>query len=171
MTLVTLRAAREDDVRALARLGADSFTETFGHLYQPQDLALFLANHSEESWRAELDDEGFAVLVAEAADGSLAGYAKVGPPKLPFEPRGVAIELRQFYLLKPWHGRGIADDMMRWVIYEAERRGADDLYLSVFTENHRARRFYERWGFEAEGRYAFMVGGHADEDVVMRKRL
>ena len=171
MTLVTLRGARTDDVAALSRLGADSFTETFGHLYQPHDLALFLENHSEASWQAELDDGEFAILVAEAADGSLAGYAKVGPPKLPFEPRGKAAELRQFYLLKPWHGQGIADDMMRWVIDEAERRGADDLYLSVFTENHRARRFYERWGFEAEGRYAFMVGGHADEDIVMRKSL
>ncbi len=35
----------------------------------------------------------------------------------------------------------------------------------------RARRFYERWGFIAEGRYAFMVGNHADEDVVMRRPL
>lgn len=171
MTLVTLRAAHAGDIAALARLGADSFTETFGHLYQPHDLAAFLASHSEDSWRAELDDTDFSVLVAEAADASLAGYAKVGPPKLPFEPRGMAVELRQLYLLKPWHGKGIADDMMRWVIDEAERRGGDDLYLSVFTENHRARRFYERWGFVAEGRYAFMVGGHADEDIVMRRGL
>ena len=65
------------------------------------------------------------------------------------------------------------------------RRGADglgrstapasaaptDLFLSVFTDNHRARRFYERYGFEAEGTYAFMVGTHADEDIVMRLTL
>jgi RimJ/RimL family protein N-acetyltransferase len=49
--------------------------------------------------------------------------------------------------------------------------GADNLYLSVFTENHRARRFYEKYGFEPEGTYAFMVGTHADEDVVMRLKL
>ena len=41
---------------------------------------------------------------------------------------------------------------------------------AAISEN-RARKFYERWGFVAEGRYAFMVGSHADEDVVMRRPL
>jgi GNAT superfamily N-acetyltransferase len=167
---VGFRLAGTDDAPALSKLGAETFTETFGHLYQPSDLDLFLQNHSEEQWSADLSDPAFKVLVVEA-DGAAIGYAKVGPPHLPFEPRGVAVELRAFYLLQPWHGQGIADRMMQWVIDEAERRGGDDLYLSVFVENHRARKFYERWGFVAEGRYAFMVGTHADEDVVMRRPL
>lgn len=167
----TFRVAGIDDAPALSRLGADTFTETFGHLYQPSDLAEFLTTHDEQHWRQELADPEFAVLIVESADGEAIGYAKLGPPHLPFEPRGVAIEIRQFYLLEPWQGRGLADRMMQWAIDEAERRGGDDLYLSVFTENHRARKFYERWGFTAEGRYAFMVGSHADEDVVMRRPL
>lgn len=168
---VAFRLAGTDDAPALSRLGAETFTETFGHLYQPADLAAFLTNHGEEEWRRELADPDFAVLIAENDDGEAIGYAKVGPPHLPFEPRGTAVELRQFYLLEPWQGRGLADQMMQWVIDEAERRGGDDLYLSVFIDNHRARKFYERWGFVAEGRYAFMVGDHADEDVVMRRPL
>lgn len=165
------RRAEAEDAPALSHLGAETFTETFGHLYQPADLALFLVNHGEDHWRQELDDPEFAVLIVESEEGEAIGYAKVGPPHLPFEPRGTAVELRQFYLLEPWQGRGLADQMMQWVIDEAERRGGDDLYLSVFVDNHRARKFYERWGFIAEGRYAFMVGGHADEDVVMRRSL
>ena len=168
---VAFRLAGTEDAPALSRLGAETFTETFVHLYQPADLAAFLTNHGEEEWRRELDDPDFAVLIAENDDGEAVGYAKVGPPHLPFEPRGTAVELRQFYLLEPWQGRGLAGQMMQWVIDEAERRGGDDLYLSVFIDNHRARKFYERWGFVAEGRYAFMVGGHADEDVVMRRPL
>ena len=164
------RLAGTDDAPALSRLGADTFTETFGHLYQPADLAAFLLTHGEEEWRKELADPEFAVLIVED-DGEAIGYAKVGPPHLPFEPRGTAVELRQFYLLEPWQGRGLADRMMQWVIDEAERRGGDDLYLSVFVDNDRARKFSQRWGFVAEGRYAFMVGGHADEDVVMRRPL
>ena len=168
---VAFRLAGTDDAPALARLGAETFTETFGHLYEPGDLAAFLVNHHEFNWRQELADPEFAVLIVEDEDNQAIGYAKVGPPHLPFEPRGTAVELRQFYLLEPWQGRGLADQMMQWVIDEAERRGGNDLYLSVFIDNHRARKFYERWGFVAEGRYAFMVGNHADEDVVMRRPL
>ena len=164
------RLAGTDDAPALSKLGAETFTETFGHLYAPSDLALFLVNHGEEQWRQELADPEFAVLLVEA-EGEAIGYAKIGPPHLPFEPRGVAVELRQFYLVKAWQGHGLADEMMKWVIDEAEQRRGDDLYLSVFVDNHRARKFYERWGFVAEGRYAFMVGSHADEDIVMRRPL
>ena len=168
---VTFRMAGTDDAPALSKLGAETFTETFGHLYDPSDLATFLLNHDEANWRQELADPEFAVLLAIDEQGNEVGYAKVGPPHLPFEPRGVGVELRQFYLLAPFHGQGLADQMMQWVIDEAEKRGGDHLYLSVFTENHKARRFYERWGFVAEGRYAFMVGNHADEDIVMRRPL
>lgn len=167
---VTYRIATPEDAAPMAELGRRSFTETFGHLYSPENLAAFLVNHSEEKWAAELADPAFAVRVAEE-DGRLAGYAKLGPPTLPFEPQGASIELRQFYVLSPWHGRGVARALMDWVLAEAKARGADDLYLSVFVDNHRARRFYARYGFEYVGLYAFMVGSHADEDHVMRLSL
>ena len=40
--MIHFRDAEPDDAPALARLGARSFLETFGHLYDPADLALFL---------------------------------------------------------------------------------------------------------------------------------
>jgi RimJ/RimL family protein N-acetyltransferase len=57
------------------------------------------------------------------------------------------------------------------VLDEARRRGALDLYLTVYVDNHRARRFYEGYGFEFVGPYTFMVGNHADEDHIMRLAL
>ncbi len=167
---VAFRTAGPADAAALSELGARSFTETFGHLYSPENLSAFLATHSEERWQRELSDSAFAVRLGES-DGQAVAYAKLGPPTLPFEPGGKPIELRQFYILKPCHGVGAAAEMMQWVLDEARRRDADELYLSVFVDNHRARRFYERYGFEPVGRYDFMVGTHADEDIVMRLAL
>jgi len=167
---VVYRIATAHDAEALAQLGAHTFTDTFGHLYQPADLEVFLQNHSAANWTKELSDPAFEVRVAER-DGQLVGYVKLGPPHLPFEPRGEAAELRQLYVLEEVKGQGIAHELMNWVIERARDRRADHLYLSVFTENHRARRFYEKFGFEPEGTYAFMVGNHADEDIVMRLKL
>ena len=164
------RLATADDAEALAELGVRTFTDTFGHLYQPGDLEIFLQNHSPENWDKELSDPAFEVCVAEQG-GTLVGYVKLGPPHLPFEPRGEAAELRQLYVVEEVKGQGVADALIQWVIERARDLGADNLYLSVFTENHRARRFYEKYGFEPEGTYAFMVGTHADEDVVMRLKL
>lgn len=168
--MIHFRDATPEDAPALARLGARSFFETFGHLYDPADLALFLQSHAVSEWVKQLADPEFAVRVGEA-DGQLAAYAKVGPPSLPFEPRGHSTEIRQFYILKPWHGTGASKTLMEWALAEARKRGAEHLYLSVFTDNHRARRFYARYGFVEEGPYKFMVGNHADEDIVMRLDL
>ncbi|HEX8214879.1 MAG TPA: GNAT family N-acetyltransferase [Allosphingosinicella sp.] len=169
MTLV-YRNAGPADAAAMAALGRRTFTDTFGHLYKPEDLAVFLLSHNKEGWARELADPAFAVRVAEAEGGPVA-YAKLGPPSLPFEPKGHPIELRQFYVLQPWQGAGVATALMDWAIAEAGARGADELYLSVFTDNHRARRFYDRYGFTFVQTYAFMVGSHADEDHILRLDL
>ena len=168
--MIIYRDATADDAAILARLGADSFTATFGHLYAPDDLSLFLQNHSPAAWAAELANPAFAVRIVEA-DGAAIGYAKLGPPQLPFTPSGTPAELRQLYVLAPWHGAGVAAALMDWIVAPARERGADEVFLSVFTDNARARRFYERRGFEPVGTYHFMVGTHADEDIVMRLAL
>lgn len=168
--MISYRDAGPPDAARMAALGRLTFTQTFGHLYKPEDLALFLETHSEDRWIAELEDPAFAVRVVED-DGEAIGYAKLGPPSLPFEPRAASIELRQFYVLKPWQGAGVAQELMQWALSQARRRGAKEMYLSVFVDNHRARRFYERYGFQFVAPYAFMVGSHADEDHILRAVL
>jgi ribosomal protein S18 acetylase RimI-like enzyme len=167
---VDLRTPTPADAETIAALMADCFTATFGQLYDPADLADFLDGLTLERWRAELADPAFAFLLAEA-DGVAVGFAKMGPHSLPVEPAGPMIELRQLYLLGSQQGSGLAARMMDRVIAIARERGAGELFLSVYVDNHRARRFYERYGFQAIGVYTFMVGNHADEDHLMRLAL
>ena len=167
---IAYRDATPDDSARLAQLFSDIFTDTFGDLYDPADLAAFLSAHRAPHWADQLRDPAFAVRLAEAA-GSAAGYAKLGPLRLPVEPALPAVELRQLYVGKPWRGAGIAAALMDWTIAEARARGAGELYLSVFTQNPRAQRFYRRYAFEEVGPYQFMVGNQADEDVIMRLAL
>ena len=164
---VSYRDATLADAGALRQLFAETFVETFGHLYRPDDLREFLGGNSQEKWEANLSDPEVAICVAEA-DEQLAGFVELAPKKLPYETGALAIELRRLYLRSNARGRGIADELMRWALKEAAARGAEEVVLSVYVDNHRARRFYERYGFEAVGRYDFMVGSHADEDLILR---
>ena len=168
---ISFQTATAGDAAILAALFRQGFCDTFAHLYRPEDLADFLAQHGEDRWSEQLADPAFAVFVAEEEGGSAAGFAKIGPVRLPVTTTAAAVELSQFYVLGPWQGRGVASELMDLVFAEVRRRGAEELYLSVFTENDRARRFYARYGFEEVGPYRFMVGSHADEDIIMRLKL
>jgi GNAT superfamily N-acetyltransferase len=164
------RDGTEADVAAIDRVFRASFCETFVHLYSARDLETFLGKFTAEAWRSEIADERVTFRLAEVG-GETIGFAKLGPLTLPVETAAPAVELRQIYILESFHGTGIGRDLMDWAIGEAKRRGAKEMFLTVYTDNHRARRVYERYGFEVIGPYAFMVGEQADEDVIMRKSL
>jgi GNAT superfamily N-acetyltransferase len=164
------RDARPDDAATLDRIFDTSFCDTFAHLYRAEDLDAFLSSFGLADWERQLRDTSYAFRIGEV-DGEPVGYVKLGPLKLPVDTDRPAILLDQLYILKDHHGVGIAHALMDWALDEARRRGAEEMYLTVYVDNHRARRFYDRYGFEPVGRYDFMVGSHADEDIIMRKTL
>lgn len=167
---VTYRDAVVADAGIVATLARDTFVATFGPLYSPANLDRFLATHTAATW-AEVLAGTTEVRLAEA-DGAAIGYARLDAPSLPFDPGSrAAVELRQLYVDARWHGGGVAAVLMDWTIAAARRRGAQDLWLSVFTANVRARRFYARYGFVEVMPYAFMVGDHEDEDIICRLAL
>lgn len=167
---VAYRDGRPGDGPALSGLFCESFAATFGHLYAEADLAAFLCKMDADAFAGELASDAYAFRLAEA-DGRVAGYAKLGPNDLPGAAPERTLELYQLYLRARWHGTGVAQCLMDWVIGEARRRGASHLQLSVFVDNHRARRFYQKYGFAEVGQYVFMVGTHEDDDRIMRLEL
>lgn len=168
---VTYRDAVVADAARVTVLARDTFVATFGALYSPANLDLFLARHTDARYAAALADRHEALRLAEA-DGEAIGFARLRPPTLPFDPGGRhALELGQLYVREAWHGGGVATVLMDWTLAEARARGADDLWLSVYVDNQRARRFYARYGFVEVMPYAFMVGDHADEDIICRLAL
>jgi GNAT superfamily N-acetyltransferase len=167
---VAYRDAGPADAAAVDTLFDTVFREAFGHLYRPEDLDAFLSRLDLENWATLLGDPACSFRIAEA-DGSPAAYVKLGPLNLPVETTQPALLLEQLYVLRGLHGTGVAAALMDWAIARARERGASELYLTVFVDNQRARRFYDRYGFEAVGRYDFKVGSQVDEDIIMVKRL
>ena len=166
------RDATQADAALLARIGAQTFTTTFGHLYRAEDLAAFLAeNHSEPASAAFLAKPAYATRFVHVGDEP-AGYAMVCPADLPhLDPARATLELKRLYLLPGHFGLGLGDALMDWTDTIARARGCDQVALSVFSQNPRAIRFYQRHGFTSAGSYHFRVGQQLDEEFVYVKPL
>ena len=172
MTAVQL--AKPADAVAIAAFANGSFTHTFGHIYDPADLSLFLAEwNPPDRVRAQITSDDHDIGLVRDRAGAILGYIKMGPVdfELPADqPTDSAVELHQLYVAEAAKGTGVAAALMDWGIAWARER-ASILYLSVFVENDRAQAFYRRYGFVDVGRNAFRVGNHIDEDRFFRLDL
>jgi ribosomal protein S18 acetylase RimI-like enzyme len=167
---ISYRDGASGDGAVLDRVFDSSFCGTFAHLYSREDLASFLSSFGIADWEAQLASPDYAFRVAEA-DREIVAYVKLAPMKLPVKTERKALLLDQIYVLIGHHGAGIGRHLLDWAIAEARRRAAEELYLTVFVDNHRARDLYRRYGFADVGPYKYMVGNHADDDIIMRLAL
>jgi GNAT superfamily N-acetyltransferase len=165
-----LRRATGNDAAAVRALFCKSFTATFGHLYPPAELAEWLESCSQERFQMECTHPDFAVMLGEE-DGKLLGYCTLGTQDLGIELAPKSWVLRQLYLDEPAKGTGLAPALMDWALAETRARGLSNIYLTVWIENHRARRFYQRYGFQEIGSYSFVVGTTVDDDRILHLAL
>ena len=184
-----LRRATLEDADALSALASTCFTQTFGHLYAPDDLDRFIHEaYSPEVLRAELADPKrptwllFEELsmdaetapspahVDEGSEDTLIGYVTVCPANLPHpEVKEGDGEVQRLYLLQEYQGGGRGSRMLEHALNWLEADGPRTLWIGAWSENYGAQRLYGRYGFTKVGEYSFMVGDHADREFILRR--
>ncbi len=167
MSLI-IRQPTLEDASALAEIGRSTFVDTFGHLYSAENLTLFVGQaYSLETAANDIADPDRLLRVVER-DGDLIAYCKLGLTygfEYDVGDRKV-MELKQLYLRAEAQGTGIAQDLMQWAFDEAHARGFDAIALTVWSENYKAQRFYEKHGFVKWADTHFMVGNHRDDEYI-----
>jgi ribosomal protein S18 acetylase RimI-like enzyme len=165
-----VRRAAPSDAAELARLAAITFTETFGHLYPPEDLASYVANaYTPETCLQALTDPRMAYWLVGAAGEPAVGFALAGYCKLPvanLEPS--AGELRQLYVRATHRQQRLGTRLFETALAWLEERHSP-LYIGVWSKNHGAQRFYARYGFATVGEYGFPVGKTIDHELILRR--
>lgn len=157
----------------LGAMARQAFSETFAHLYDADAFARFLDEAYGPGGTMERDLADPAIRWYAAAEGDTPiAYAKLTPLRAPAaSPLQGAVELQQIYVLKDWHGSGIAQHLMDRALAAARAGKAPEIYLTVFAHNERAKRFYTRYGFSDVGECTFILGDRIDKDRIWRKPL
>jgi ribosomal protein S18 acetylase RimI-like enzyme len=174
---ITIVAPAVADAAAIASFAQACFSDTFAYMnYPPEDLAAFLAMAmSEAAFAKRIADPSFCLRIARHGDGTIVGFATIGPNALPMpdgEPDpALTRELYQLYLDPSTHGTGLANQMMQVVFDDAAAHDARAIYLSVYAGNARAQRFYAKHGFAELCETIFMVGNTADDERIWKCAL
>lgn len=161
---IVLRRARVEDAAAFARVMAHP--EVYANLMQ-------LPMPSEEAWRQRLApaddaDSGELRLVAELG-GRVVGTSGLHPVS---RLRRRHVGQIGISVAPEAQGRGVGRALMQAMCEHADGWAQLlRLELTVFTDNHRAIRLYEAFGFRIEGThraYALRHGAFADVHCMAR---
>lgn len=169
-----IRRGTVGDAETLAPLAVKIFNDAFAAnpLNKQEDMHAYIAEaFSLEQTRRELSDANTIFFIAEA-DAQMIGYAKLqehSTEDCVSDTR--PIELSRLYVLKDFHGQGIAGKLMDECFDIAERKNYQTMWLGVWEHNLRAQKFYEKLGFVKVGSHVFQLGNDAQIDWVMEKKL
>ena len=162
--------ATQTDCEEVAQFAARSFTDTFGHLYRPENLLHHMLHKFSAAFFEEALAAGDTILMLREHT-RLIGYAKVGHLGLPVKPpvsRG-AQEIHRVYVDKEFQGRGLGKALMLHILSLPRIATASTVYLGVWEENLRAQALYKQYGFAPVGRYLYEVGDQSDREIIMAR--
>ncbi|KAI0449759.1 acyl-CoA N-acyltransferase [Xylaria acuta] len=172
---IVIGHAQPSEAAAIAKMGADTFTATFGFSVSAEDLATFLNQiYIESAILADLKDPAIETWSARDSTGRVLGMVQLvrglTEPCVPGDPATHA-ELRRLYVDTAAHGRGIGSKLIAAVEEQARAEGFKELWLTVWENNNSAERLYLRLGYQKVGATDFLTGECVQTDYVLSKSL
>ena len=169
---LTIRRAGEADASRVTEFASRTFVETFARDNTEDDMAVHVARAFGTAIQlGEIRDPDTVTLLAEL-DTTIAGFAQVRRGPFPPCVEGPSpVQLHRFYVDRPFHGRGVAQSLMRAVDDVGRELGGRTLWLGVWERNPRAIAFYTKCGFVDVGTHLCIVGSDAQTDRVMAHAL
>lgn len=161
------------DLSDLAKLARETFTDTFGHLYPPQDLNAYLDKaYGLDALAAEIEAEDQFWRIVRDHSGRAIAYVQAGPVSLPHVQADPATqgELKRLYVRREAQGTGLGKRLLELgLTYLKARYGHAPQWIGVWSENHKAQALYARYGFVRVGDYGFRVGETTDFEFILRR--
>lgn len=156
MSRITIRSATPEDAEEIARLHVDASLVAYRPIFG-EDFRFGDISERVETWRRMLAQDPSLALtppektyVACLEDGRIAGFCSIGPSR--DEDAGDDGEVQMLYIAPDQWRAGVGRQLFESGVSYLKARGFSRLVLWVLKDNERARRFYERAGWRADGR-------------------
>lgn len=143
-----VRSARLDDAPALARVHIAAWRSAYVGIMPDAYLAELDEARFERGWVRAIEEQTSTMLVGVNGD-AVQGFATLGPAR-DEEPASTG-QLYAFNLHPIAFGSGLAVVLHTAALQALAAAGHASAYLWVAEHNPRARRFYEREGWVADG--------------------
>lgn len=170
----SIKRASLEDAPALAAMGRTTFYDTFTGTCTEQDMQGFLEEYFNttqvETELKDPDDFFFFIY----ADQQLAGYMRFKEDyrSFPEIKQWKALELKRIYVLKEFHGKGVAPLLLEHYLQFARDHQYEVAWLGVWEHNLRAQQFYLKHGFANSGyTHDFPIGDTPQTDWWFWKTL
>jgi diamine N-acetyltransferase len=171
-TEIVLEKILPKDAPILSGTAKKTFYDTFVGTCTPADMEHFLNYYyAVKVILAELENENYHYYFAKQND-EIVGYLLFEENNEEFKEYKKAIELRRFYVLNDYLGKGVAPIMMNHFLNYAAKNEYEIAFLGVWEYNYRAKNFYKKYGFVLTERiHIFPVGDTVQIDKYMIKNI
>lgn len=167
---MTIRELTPADIPELRALAIKIFRDTFTELNTPENLEAFLErDYSIEAFEREFKEADSRYFFI--SEEKPIGYLRLrSNPEVEHLLGTNTIEVHRLYVDKNFHGKKVGDQLMQLAIDTAAAGKFDWIWLGVWSENPRAQRFYEKWGFERFSEHAFFMGDERQTDFLLKRK-
>ena len=164
---ITIRRILLDDANTLAQISRQTFYDTFTGTCTEEDMQNFLEQYFNlAQLQTELSNSDDYYYFAEV-DCKPVGYLRFMEDysNWPLAKQWKALELKRLYVIKEYHGKGIAQQLMDFFILFAKQNKYQMVWLGVWENNFRAQKFYNKYGFVDSGHtHGFPIGDTPQTD-------
>ncbi len=171
---ITIRKITAADTAILSGMAKETFYKTFTGTCTEEDMQGFLTEYFNEARLAEeIGNEDNFYFFAEV-DGVPAGYLQFMEDYSGFDliKQWKALELKRIYVIDDFHGKGVAQQLMKFILEYALQQQYEVVWLGVWEHNIKAQRFYEKYGFVNSGHpHNFPIGNTPQTDLWFWKFL
>lgn len=160
------------DAAQLRDISRETFADTFGPFNTAEDMTTYLNTaYSINALTAELENPNTAFYFLKH-DDEVVGYMKLNVEDAQSESEGDgALEVERVYIRPAFKRMGFGHEMMDFAISRGYQLDKSFVWLSVWSVNHAARKFYESLGFVNFGVDLFRLGNARLHSEMMRKEL